>query len=303
MLNWRVLTLTLAVCGMSAAEQAAAALPWRPVRGGILHGISGMALVAQTGATCDFLAVHDNKGDAEQGRLGLVRATGDHSPQYFPLPWPNDIPLPVDLESLTTVPDEGALTYMAATSRGTVYHLSLDTEHKTVSGLKTFELPDMPVGSNVEALALQTINRNVLIAWAHRGNTTEPAVLYWGLLDLKTYKITPQGQADFSVPWPVENVRHISDFKIDPAGVLYITAATDAGDDGPFQSAVYVAGAFNLQDQQINFQPSAALVPLYRFGHHKIEAIELVSGESGGVIVGTDDENLGSWIWGQCHGS
>ena len=35
--------------------------PWRPVRGGIAFGISGMALLSQHHDSHSFLIVHDNK--------------------------------------------------------------------------------------------------------------------------------------------------------------------------------------------------------------------------------------------------
>jgi hypothetical protein len=144
---------------------------------------------------------------------------------------------------------------------------------------------------------LQKINGQLLAVWAHRGEDKQPAIVYWGRLDLNTYQITQIGSARLEVPWPVSAVRHISDLKVDPTGILFITSATDNGDDGPFESAVYVAGAFEIRDQQITFRQNSQLVPLYRFKYHKFEAIELVPGQTGGVIVGSDDENMGSSVY------
>ena len=84
-------------------------------------------------------------------------------------------------------------------------------------------------------------------------------------------------------------------------GFYYISAASDTGDDGPFQSAVYIAGKFNQQGNQIAFQQDSALFPLYRLDYHKVEAIELIPGGAGGIFLGTDDENMGSSIFGQCY--
>jgi hypothetical protein len=99
------------------------------------------------------------------------------------------------------------------------------------------------------------------------------------------------------VPSPISAVRHISDLKVDPVGILFITSAADNGDDGPFESVVYVAGAFEMRDRKITFQQNSQLVPLSRFNYHKVEAIELVPGRDGGVIVGSDDENMGSSVY------
>ena len=273
---------------------------WRPVRGGIQFAISGMALLEQQSGSYSFLVVHDNK-DKSLGRLAIITINGEESPPYFPMNWPSSTALPIDLESITAVPGTPEPTFMVAASAGKVYHFRLDASKKNVSILKVFDFPNIPQGSNFEGFALQKINTQagtpLLAVWAHRGQDEQPAVLYWGRLDLNTYQITQIGSCSLKVPWPVSAVRHISDLKVDPAGVLFISSAADNGDDGPFESAVYVAGAFEIRDQQITFQQNSQLVPLYRFRYHKVEAIELVPGQTGGVIFGSDDENMGSSVY------
>lgn len=269
---------------------------WRPVRGGITFGIGGMSLVEQQSGSRSFLVVHDNK-DKNLGRLAIITIKGEESPQYFPVGWSSETPLPIDMESLTIVPGTSEPSYMAAASAGKVYHFRLGASNQNVSILKVFDFPNIPKGSNFEGFALQKINGQLLAVWAHRGQDKDPAVLYWGRLDLNTYQITQVGSTPLKVPWPVSAVRHISDLKVDPAGVLFISSAADNGDDGPFESAVYVAGAFGIGKQQITFQQNSQLVPLYRFNYHKIEAIELVPGQTGGAIFGSDDENMGGSVY------
>jgi len=269
---------------------------WRPVRGGIQFGISGMALLSQQSGSSSFVVVHDNK-DKNQGRLAIITIKDESSPQYFPVNWPSSTALPIDLESVTAVPGASQLTFMAASSAGKVYHFRLDASNQNVSILKVFDLPKFPQGSNFEGFALQKINGQLMAVWAHRGADKEPAVLYWGRLDLNTYQIVPIGSVRVQVPSPISAVRHISDLKVDPAGILFITSAADNGDDGPFASVVYVAGAFEMRDRKITFQQNSQLVPLSRFNYHKVEAIELVPGRDGGVIVGSDDENMGSSVY------
>jgi len=94
------------------------------------------------------------------------------------------------------------------------------------------------------------------------------------------------------VPYSATNTRHISDVKVDPSGAVFITSASDPGNDGPFASAFYCAGTFNLSDTQ-----SPALTRLFTFDYHKVEAFEFVPGASGGIAFGTDDENLGAAIY------
>lgn len=269
---------------------------WRPVRGGIQFGISGMALLSQQNGFYSFVVVHDNK-NKNMWRLAIITIKGEDSPQYFPVSWPSSTALPSDLESITVVPGTSEPTFMAASSAGKVYHFRLDASHQNLSILKVFDLPKFPQVSNFEAFALQKINGQLIAIWAHRGADKEPAVLYWGQIDFKTYHITRLGSARVQVPSPVSTVRHISDLKVDTAGVLFITSTADNGDDGAFESAVYVAGAFEISDRQMTFQQNSQLVPLYRFNYHKVEAIELVPGQDGGVIVGSDDENMGSSVY------
>ncbi len=268
---------------------------WRPVRGGIAFGISGMTLLQQQSGSSSFLIVHDNK-DKNLGRLAIITIKGEESLQYLPVNWSSDTALPIDLESITAVPGTSEPTFMAATSTGRVYHFRLDASNQKVSILKAFDFPNIPTGSNFEGFTLQKIDGQLLAVWAHRGQDKELAVLYWGRLDLNTYEISPIGSTRLQVPFPVSAVRHISDLKVDPAGVLFIASAADNGDDGPFESAVYVAGAFGIRNQQITFQQNSQLVPLYRFKYHKVEAIELVPGQTGGLIFGSDDENMGGSV-------
>lgn len=271
---------------------------WRPVRGGIPFGISGMALIEQQSNTntLDFLIVHDNK-QKNQGRLAIISIKGKNQPEYFPLNWPNNIELPIDLEAITSVPEKTKLSFIALSSSGKAYYIRLESANKTISVLKEFNLPGITPGNNFEAFGLQNIDGKLVAIWADRGEREQPATIFWGVLDLAKYQITLAGSANLKVPFPSGNVRHISDIKVDSVGIVYITSASDAGDDGPFQSAVYVAGYLGLRGNKIAWQQNPQLVPFSRSNYHKIEGIELVPGAEGGVVVGTDDENLGSYVY------
>ncbi|MEJ1932751.1 hypothetical protein WDZ92_21165, partial [Nostoc sp. NIES-2111] len=159
------------------------------------------------------------------------------------------------------------------------------------------ELPGIVKGSNFEAFALQNIEGKLVAVWAHRGEGKEAATIYWGLLNVNEYQITLAGSAKLKVPFPAGNVRHISDIKVDSAGVVYVASASDAGDNGPFQSAIYVAGYLGLRDNKVIWQQNSQMIPLYRFNYHKVEGIELIPGADGGIVVGTDDENLGAYVY------
>ncbi|MGC9505311.1 hypothetical protein [Baaleninema sp.] len=266
---------------------------WQPVRGSIQYGISGIAAIADTDAPLDFLVVHDNKRE-DEGRLAVLSLSEEGWPDYQPLAWPSETPLPVDLEALSAVP--GTSSFAAVESDGTVYHVSLDRETRQVSVLGQFDLPELPPGSNVEGFALQTVEERLLAVWGHRGNGEDPARLYWAIFDPQTYQFGEVASRELRVPYPGGSVRHISDLKLDAAGILYIAAASDDGNDGPFASAVYAIGVFDREGDTLNFLPSSG-IPLTSTRQHKVEALELTSGAEGGLFLGTDDESFGSFIW------
>ncbi len=310
--RFQILFITVTtLAALFFTSQQVLAQEWYPIRSGRLFGISGIILSRRQGNSLSFLIVHDNKQEG-QGRLASITFKGDEQPLYMPLKWSAIEPIPFDLEAITAVPGEKDATltdspdkvsvrtepsFMALTSSGKIYHFRLNVFNRDISIDKVFNLPDIPKASNFEGFSLTKIGDRLLAVWAHRGDDKEPAVIYWGQLDLNTYQISPIGSTSFQVPWPLTNVRHISDLKVDPTGVLFISSAKDPGNDGPFESAVYIAGVFNVDNNRIKFQQNPELVPLYRFDEHKIEAIELVPGQAGGVIFGTDDENMGSSIY------
>jgi hypothetical protein len=288
-INLVVLGALLFLCKQVWAQE------WQPVRGGIPFGISGIALLEQQTNSLNFLIAHDNK-QKNQGRLATISIKGKNTPEYFPLNWQSNITLPIDLEALTSVPGTSN-SFIAIASSGKAYHLKFQPANKTISVIKEFNLSAIPPESNLEAFALQDIDNKLVAVWAHRGEGEQPAIIYWGTIDLTKYQITNLGSANFKVPFPTGKVRHISDLKIDSAGIVYITSASDAGDDGPFQSAVYVAGYMSWRSNKLVWRQSLQLLPLYRTDYHKIEGMELVPGAAGGLIVGTDDENFGSYVY------
>jgi hypothetical protein len=290
---FQFIIISIAICGAVIIPQQVQAQDWLPVRGGILYGISGMALMEKKGNSLDFLIVHDNK-KKDEPRLAIINFQGQQPVKYSLVTWQEKTELPADLESLTSVP--GKNSFIALSSDGKAYVIKLDSSNKSISVIKQFNLPKIPQGSNFEAFDIQNIDGKLVAVWAHRGEADQPGIIYWGIFDLDKYQITLTGFANLKVPFPDGNVRHISDLKIDPSGIIFITSASDSGNDGPFQSAVYVIGNLGWRGKEIAFKQNPQLVPLYRSNYRKIEALELVPGAIGGVFVGTDDENLGSYV-------
>lgn len=85
-----------------AASACLLADDWRPVRGGILGGISDLALVEHTPDHSTFLIVHDNKAPGDP-RTALITVSGAKAVTYQSLDWNFD-PECIDLESISAVP-------------------------------------------------------------------------------------------------------------------------------------------------------------------------------------------------------
>lgn len=289
------LNLLIIVAYFSWSTLPSFAQQWQTIRNTKLYGISGISLVEQKNAqSALFLVIHDNKKIGIT-KFALVKLRGDRPPQYWPLKWSTDQAEPVDLEGLTVVPGDN--TFMAMSSTGKIYHLQLDQQQKAVSVLQVFDWPNIPAGSNFEGFLVKKFN-NLLIAIAtERGDGSKPATIHWGILDPVTYQITEQGNINWQVPWPQGAVRHISDLKVDDTGIIFITAANDPGDEGPFQSAIYLAGVLEIVGQQVNLRINPSPIIIYRFDQHKVEALELIPGIHGGLVLGSDDEKAGGAIF------
>ncbi|MGX2993230.1 hypothetical protein JNUCC64_02870 [Streptomyces sp. JNUCC 64] len=302
-------TLAAALLGGLALVTPATAAPtapgqdgWSPTGEGITAGISGAAPTGEgTPAGTDVLVVHDNKHPAEP-KVSLVRFTTGLAPSASVLRWEGDRD-PVDLEALTAVPGVRG-EFVALESSGRGYHLRLAGD--SVWALRQFTLPGSPAatgdgswsptGDNYEAFALTGTPFGGLTAvWAHRGQDEDPAVLNAAALDWGSLSFGPRSSAPVRVSYPAADVRHISDLAVSPAGRLTVTSASDPGNDGPFDSAVYDAGRL-VTGGPDGPSPAPAARPrrLAVFPGHKIEA--LGCGTATGAVLGTDDENAGGSV-------
>ena len=290
--RWRWLWGAIAAGTVLATNLPLAAQDWMPVRAGIHHGISGMAVLEHTPETLSLLVVHDNKGDADEPRLAGV-SLGDRL-RDTPLPWPDTVQ-PVDLEALTAIPGLPTPGFMALSSGGEIYHIEVSAQ-QDVRLRRVFRLPSVARDANFEGLSLQAFGNRLWMFWGDRGQDDRLATLHWGELDPATYTLQRQNSAQIRVPWPTTEVRHLSDLRVDSGGVVYLSTAMDQGNDGPFASAVYIIGTMQLSAYNLQLNLIDELVPLYRSQHHKIEALELLPGPEGGILLGTDDENFGGWL-------
>ncbi|MGV9317068.1 hypothetical protein ACWDR0_33570 [Streptomyces sp. NPDC003691] len=279
------------VCAAPAAP-ASAGDSWLSTGPGITSGISGIAVADEAGGTADLLAVHDNKRTGEP-RVSRIRVRPGGPPEVRVLRWLGTR-LPVDLEALSEVPGRPG-EFVALESSGRGYHLRLSPG--SVRALREFTVPDAVAGENYEGFALARRAGRLVAVWTHRGQDGDPGVVRLARLDWARLAFGPRRSATVSVPYPAEQVRHISDAEVTAAGRLITTAASDPGDDGPFRSAVYDLGrVVLLADGEPGLEQRARPLRLGVFGGHKAEAVACVPGEVPGTVLGTDDENLGGWI-------
>lgn len=267
--------------------------PWQLVESGILRGISGIALVESQDDFKVFLIVHDNKREGE-ARTALIKLKRGVPPEYRPVAWAGETP--VDLEGLTKVPD-AERTFVALASSGRAFVIDLAEDRATVTVKNSFLVPDIPQGANFEGVAIQKVGDALVMGWGHRGENPKLARLFLARLEPSLAAPASTASAEVPVPWPAaEGARGISDMKIDATGTIFITAAADAGDDGPFQSALFTGGVCSVVGNDVTLRAGAS-ARLFWTDQHKIEAFDLIPGKTGGLIFGTDDENLGGCVW------
>ncbi|MEU5586473.1 hypothetical protein [Streptomyces chrestomyceticus] len=285
------------VASQSATAQSAhrptpaPAPAWQKVGDGITSGISGLAVVPGSRADrTDLLVARDNK-DPGENRLALIHLRPGDRPQVRPLAWRGSR-IPVDLEALDAVPGRPG-EYVALASDGTGYHLRLDTGAGVARVLGAFTVPGASEDDNYEGFALSAQGHRLVAVWADRGEDSRPGTLHAARLDLTRRAFSAPVSATFRAPYPAENVRHVSDLKISASGALKVSAASDHGDDGPFDSALYDAGTVSVDGRgTVRLSVRKAPKPLGRYAGHKIEALACLPHSRHGVL-GTDDENAG----------
>jgi len=271
------------------------AKPWLQV-GGPLRNVSGMALVnaGEPSSGVAFLVVHDNKAPTEP-HVGAVTFGERQGLRYHQLSWPANVAPPVDLEAICPIPGQSG-SYVALTSAGRLLHLRYDGG-AAIDVVHESTLPGLEQRANIEGFALQSLGGRTVAVWAERGDGNKPATLYWGSYDEASDAVTLQGQAPVRVPFPSgHNTRHVTDLRLDGAGVVWAAAASDPGNKGPFVSAVYAIGVLRAEGEALKFQPNPQPTRLWTFAR-KVEALELQSGARGRMFFGSDDEDMGGWLY------
>ncbi|MFI5662011.1 hypothetical protein [Streptomyces sp. NPDC051684] len=303
LLSAALVTLALAAPARAGApaRPEPPATGWQQVGDDARSGVSGLALTGKTTAdgAVQALVVHDNKMPGER-RISRVafHPSAPKDTKVTPLAWEGMAPK--DLEAIEAVPGSDG-EFMALASRGLVYRLHVDGD--TARVLDLAPLPAIPEGADFEGFALGTSAHGRTVAvWADRGaGKDRPATVFAAPFAVNEYGEAEFGnvsKAEFRAAYPKGEVRHVSDISLTKSGRIMVGSASDAGDDGPFASAVSEAGRVSL-----NTSGTGATLRIAerhgapdRFDGRKIEAVECLPGAGGRALLGTDDENLGGYL-------
>ncbi|MEU6266752.1 hypothetical protein [Saccharopolyspora shandongensis] len=280
-------SLALVLASPGAATAAPDQADWQPVGDGTKSGISGIALVDTTPEATEAIIVRDNKKDGENRASWLSLRQGQVTGAE-PLDWQGE--LPVDLEAIEAIPGSPG-EYIALASDGSAFHVRIDRSGATVLG--TFELPDRADDENYEGFGLLAAEGRLFAVWAERGEDDRPATLRAAEFDKERLEFGEAQTQEFRAPYPTKDVRHVSDLKLRADGRIVVSSASDSGDDGPFDSAVFAAGTLTLDGGEPRLTIDQEPERLGEFPGHKIEALIEVGG---GLLLGSDDENAGGSV-------
>ncbi|WP_410661383.1 hypothetical protein [Amycolatopsis sp. lyj-112] len=257
---------------------------WESIGTGMTSGASGVAVLSRSDDRIDALVVRDNKKTGENRAL-RVRLDDGEVTASDPISWPGE--LPVDLEAVEGVPGK-ANEYIALASDGKGFHLKLTDKRLKVLG--GFQVPKGDSEDNYEGFALKKVHGRLFAIWADRGQDTRPATLYSAEFSVPKLSFKKTKSVPFRVSYPATDVRHASDVEITADNRVLISSASDPGDEGPFDSAVYAAGVLQ-SDGSIKLSPVPAKIG--DFPGHKIEAMTCLSNSCDRLLYGTDDEAAG----------
>ncbi|ATL31576.1 hypothetical protein [Streptomyces formicae] len=268
---------------------------WQRAGDDIRSGISGLALTGRAGGATHALVVRDNKKPG-QNRVAELTYRPGKSALIEPLAWSGGAE-PIDLEAIEAVPGASG-EYVALASRGLVYHLKVTGSEVRV--LDTSPLPAIADGDDYESFTLAARDGKTVAVWADRGAGKErPSVVRAAAFGFNEYgeaDFGPVTTARFRAAYPKGAVRHASDLSVTASGRLLVGSASDAGDDGPFDSAVSDAGTVSVgRTGKVRLGIAKSPEVLRKFKGHKIEAVECVPGTRT-VLLGTDDENAGAVV-------
>ena len=136
-------------------------------------------------------------------------------------------------------------------------------------------------------MCLKREDGSLLVLLGERNAVSNQGKLHRLLLDLSDYSVTAEEPLLFDLPPLPKNpgLRVCSDL-FHAGGALWVSAAVDPGDDGPFVSYIY----------RVDLKSKRAEAPAWRLDGLKVEALGVAVVPGSALSVATDDEYYGG-IW------
>ncbi len=281
---------SLAILSFSINAVASECFKWHSLGTKKIHGVSGISAIDEN----RFLVIHDRKKDHEP-RLGIVTWKRDQAPSLTHIPWCTTDNLPVDLEAMTAIPNQHN-EYLVLESKGVVTRIELKLNNGC-NIISQFTLPTATLETNMEGLAAYCSQDDCVLAWAERGDETNPAKLSWAKFDIANNQLhAVENEAfEFDAPYPKNRHRSISDLSFDNQGNLWASSTFDPSDTGPFKSAIYNLGYFIFDEGEIEWEEADDIEPIVQYTHDNVKIEGLFFLESTLIMV-SEDEDLGGKI-------
>lgn len=264
-----------------------------------------------------YVVVHDLGSSSRQNRIAFLSVKQSGGVQYTPIKvdnwkskvWPND------MESITVLPT-GKNEILVGESGywgrryGRLFHIKLTGNSGKV--INIYPLPRLknngkPVGyDNFEGLeSFQYKNETILALGERGGSSAHPqGTVVFGVLNRKSKKIDwkKYQHLSFSVnapgKWEInKRKRSIADIHIDDNQTIWISAAEDNGNNGPFKSVIFKVGQIEKKSS-LTVRQYSTINPLWICDGLKVEGL---SGKTSRISrsmlsIGTEDENFpGIW--------
>lgn len=275
------------------------ALEWSQVTTNAKETISGIV----HWETNRFLVVHDNKEEKDV-KLSFLQSSGS-SWKLSPLTLSDPKKLTFgaqgtselrDLEGVTLIPGrtgEVLVIGNKGSEDGWIYDLKITGN--TAEVVDAFRAPGAYPDSDFESIQAFSIDQRLILVWADRGTARRPATIWAANLTLGAKPVDPVALT-VKTAWPTEkDYRAIADLRVSPSGEIYVSSVSDPGDDGPFDSAIYLVGRLERSSKGPILVPNSVQLPVSIIPGYKIEAMDFDS-TGRQLVFATDDEALGASI-------
>ena len=306
-------TLMLSACSTQSDDLSAASSPAEPVEAAGYQApreFSGIAWLQTRPATDRdqevFLVAHDVRADEKEGqlpRLSLVATPLDETGIQIN-PVTAEFPETAnDLESIARLPGRDAALLVESNADGkdptpSIYLATWDDDLKMQIDAQV-PWPKTPEPLvNVEASAVFSANDQDWFLYAERAEDLGKTQIHMTKLKVGSDQSVTFGSqwqsVSFTPPVP-QGARPATAMDISTNGNVYVAAAVDPGDVGPFDSAVYRAAKLSTQDNTVKLAGVRSPKPIGRSNGLKIEALALIDGKQP-LFFGDDDEDYGGLL-------